>query len=115
MLFRGRVDQVVVQPIGLVLSQIRHCQFRPTLRAAEQVKASVSRYAGQPTFHRSASFVALEFSEGLQKNLLRCFFDKTPLPKELTGKPKNARAVSAHNLFEGRLIAFARQARQLQV
>src|SRR6266498_2699960 len=109
------VRQVVIQPIGLVLSQIRHCQFRTTLRAAEQIKAGVGGDAGQPTLHRTASFIAAELSECLQKDLLRCFFYQTPLTKELAGKTKNTWTISAHYLFEGRLIAFARQARQLQV
>jgi hypothetical protein len=51
----------------------------------------------------------------LQKNLLSRFFNQTPLPKKFAGEPKNSRAVTAHYFFEGRLVAFARQARQLQI
>src|SRR6185312_6503793 len=115
MLSGGRVSKIVVKPMSLVLSQVRQCQFGSPLRTAQQVKASVSGNAGQPSFHRAASFVTAKLGKRLQKNLLRRFFNQTSLSKELTRKSEYPRTIPPHDLLEGRLISFTRRPRQVQV
>src|SRR6185436_18794262 len=115
MLRRGGVSKIIVQPMSLVLSQVRQCQLWAPLRTTQQVKASVSGNAGQPSLHRAAAFVTAKLGKRLQKNLLRCFFNQTSLSKELTRKSEYSRTIAPHDLLEGRLVAFTRRPRQVQV
>src|SRR4029079_9756492 len=106
---------IVVEPMSFIFSQVRQRQFGAPLRTAQQVKASVGGNAGQPSFHGAASFVTAKLGKRLQKNLLRCFFHQTSLSKELTRKSEYPRTIPPHDLLEGRLIAFSRRPRQVQV
>jgi hypothetical protein len=54
-------------------------------------------------------------SEGLQKNLLSCFFDERSLSEKSVCHTENSWTVSSNNLCKGGLVAALRLLRQFEV
>jgi hypothetical protein len=53
--------------------------------------------------------------KGFHKYFLGHLFNNAALPEEFTGKPKDPRAVAAHDLSKRRLVTIACELRQLQI
>src|SRR6185369_16914360 len=109
------IARLLVQPTGFILSEIRNGRLRSPFRASHHIQTSVRRDSRQPSFERSTTFKLSKLRVSFQKNFLRCFFNQTSLPEEPARHAEHARAVTSHYLCKGRLVAYLRLTRQVEI